>query len=828
MAKRNIHLICNAHLDPVWLWNREEGIAEAISTFRTAAELCEKNDTFIFNHNEVILYKWIQEYSPDLFKRIQDLVGQGRWHIMGGWYLQPDCNMPSGESFVRQVLAGRAYFKKYFNAAPTTAINFDPFGHTRGLVQVLAKSGYDSYLFGRPGEGDLALPGDDIKWVGFDGSEIMATRFRYAYNTPFGQAKKFVLQRIGLSDPKPATAMLWGVGNHGGGPSKVDLRELDKLIEENGEHVLFHSTPEEYFKEISRTKDRLPGYKESLNPWAVGCYTSQVRIKQKHRLLENELYSLEKMVSAAWVNGLVDYPAEKIKEVAESLMFSEFHDILPGTSIEPVEEAAIRELDYGLEIADRLKTKMFFALTAGQRAARKDEVPLMIYNPHPYKVEGVFECEFNLADFKSRDTFTNIELYRNGDPLPCQVERELSNHPLEWRKRVVFKAELAPSQLNRFDCRYKVLEKVPTPTLEKRDGGIHFKTQDLDVVVNTRTGLIDRYRVGGVDCVGKGAFQGIVMQDDSDSWGISRKGFKRVAGRFKLMSKRDGSAYSGLEDAVVDSVHVVEDGPVRMVVETVFAYGNSFICQHYKFPKTGTEIEVELRVNWNEKDRMLKLSVPTFKEDVEYMGQTAFGVDKLATNGDESVAQKWVAVVSGKEGMALTCIDNGVYGSDFSRNGLRLTLLRSPAYSALPIEVDQVLPQDRFSPRIDQGQRVFRFWFNAGRTEERLDHIDREALARNEKPYVLSFFPSAGGRKPRRLAELKDDVIQISAIKRSEKGGKLIVRLFEPTGKERKTVLSLPFMRKNIPLALGGFEIKTLVIDTGSGSFTETDLCEDI
>ncbi len=97
-------------LDPVWLWEWEEGAAEAISTFRTAADLCEAFPDFVFNHNEAILYEWIEEYEPALFKRIQQLVKRGQWHIMGGWFLQPDCNMPSGESFVRQALYGRRFF----------------------------------------------------------------------------------------------------------------------------------------------------------------------------------------------------------------------------------------------------------------------------------------------------------------------------------------------------------------------------------------------------------------------------------------------------------------------------------------------------------------------------------------------------------------------------------------------------------------------------------------------------------------------------------------------------------------------------------------------
>jgi len=156
--KKIIHLLCNAHLDPVWLWEWQEGAAEAISTFRTAAELCEGDDAFVFNHNEVTLYKWVQEYEPALFQRIRRLVSAGRWNIMGGWYLQPDCNMPGGESFVRQILLGKNWFKEHFGVDVTTAINFDPFGHTQGLVQILAKSGFDSYLFGRPEQTTAPCP----------------------------------------------------------------------------------------------------------------------------------------------------------------------------------------------------------------------------------------------------------------------------------------------------------------------------------------------------------------------------------------------------------------------------------------------------------------------------------------------------------------------------------------------------------------------------------------------------------------------------------------------------------------------------------------------
>jgi len=502
-----VHLICNAHLDPVWLWEWEEGAAEAVSTFRTAAELCEKDETFIFNHNEVILYKWIQEYEPALFKRIQKLVKKGRWHIMGGWYLQPDCNMPSGESFVRQILLGKTYFKKHFGVEPKTAINFDPFGHTRGLVQILTRSGHNAYLFGRPGDVALPLPAEDFRWVGYDGSEVLATRFAGWYQSLLGQAREIIEERMTDNNDREILAILWGVGNHGGGPSKVDLHDVNKLIKSSKNLPIRHSSPDIYFRELAKKRDQLPRVERDLNPWATGCYSSQIRLKQKHRELENAIYSLEKMATTAAAQGLMRYPSEEIHEALCDLMTGEFHDILPGSSIEPVEETSLRLFDHGLEIASRARTRAFFALAAGQKKARDGEIPVLVCNPHPYRVRTVLECEFNLPDFRPREEFIPIEVFKNGKRVVSQLENELCHHHCEWRKRIVFAADLDPGVMNRFDCRMGEMRiGRPAPVLKAKHGKIHFKTADLDVIVNTKTGLIDRYRVRGVDQVRPNAF----------------------------------------------------------------------------------------------------------------------------------------------------------------------------------------------------------------------------------------------------------------------------------------------------------------------------------
>jgi alpha-mannosidase len=825
MSRPRVHLICNAHLDPMWLWEWEEGAAEAVSTFRTAADLCDEFPGFIFCHNEVVLYKWVEEYEPSLFARIQDLVRQGKWHIMGGWYVQPDCNMPSGESFARQALIGKRYFAEKFGVEPTVGINLDPFGHTRGLAQILARAGYDSYLFCRPGQGDCPLPADNFAWVGYDGSRISASRMP-GYNSPLGNARGKVTGWMEHHPEEECLLVLWGVGNHGGGPSRGDLRDLAALMRDTESHEIIHSTPASWFADLRATHPDLPEHAGDLNPWAVGCYTSQVRLKQKHRLLENELYMTEKMLSACLLQGVLPWPGAELHEAACDLATAQFHDILPGSSIQPVEEASLRMMDHALETVARLKTRAFFALAAGQPKARESQIPVLVYNPHPFPVRTVVECEFQLPDQNWAETFTNPRVFQAGKPLPSQVEKEHANLPLDWRKRVAFLAELKPSSMNRFDCRLEVLPEKPSQPLELSPEAVVFETPEMRVVVNRATGLVDSYQAGGVEQVGACAFQPIVMADNEDPWGMLVRSYRKVAGRFHLATPRQAARIAGVKGQELDPVRVVENGDARTVVEALFAWGESFICQRYLLPRVGTEIQVETRVHWNEKDKLLKLSIPVPQGKARYVGQVAFGRQELPANGDEAVAQQWVAVVDDGADRCLTCINEGSYGSDFSADGLRLTLLRSPAYSGHPIGDRTIVPQDRYTPRIDQGERLFRFWLNAGPAAKRLAVVDREALSHNEKPMALSFFPSGQGAALKPLVTLSDSTVIISAVKQGADGRDLVVRLFEPTGTARSTTLSVGPLGLKAKLKLGAFQIMTLRINTADGTWGEVDLLE--
>ena len=826
MTPKTIHLVCNAHLDPVWLWDWEEGAGEALSTFRTAVSLCEEFPGYVFNHNEAVLYRWVEEYDPALFQKIRRLVREKRWHILGGWFIQPDCNMPSGESFVRQILAGRKYFAEKFGVDVRTASNLDPFGHSRGLVQILAKSGYDSYIFCRPGRCDGRLPADEFVWVGFDGSEVMASLVSAHYNSPGGGARKKVLDWMAAHPDRESSLLLWGVGNHGGGAYRTDLEDLERLVGERPDFEIRHSHPEAYFENLAKQKASLPRHARDMNPWAVGCYTSMARVKQKHRLLENDLFLAEKMASAASYQGLIRYPQEELGEAQIDLAFSQFHDILPGSAIPQAEESSLRRMDHGVEILSRVKARAFFALAGSEPPPAEGEISLFAYNPHPFKVRGIVSFEFQPYETNVAGGYQFPQVYSKGRPLPSQPEKEASNLNVEWRKKVVFAADLEPGRINRFICRPEKRMEKPAPQLREEGGKMSFRTEELEVLINTETGLVDRYRAGGRDFLAERSFMPLVIHDSADPWGMTVRRFREVAGRFDLASPEEGSRVSGITAGTAGSVRVVEDGTVRTVIESVLTYGRSVIFLRYMLPRRGTEIELEARVHWAEKDKMLKLSVPTLFPRARYIGQTAYGAADLPSDGDEAVAQKWVAAVSDKDEATLTIVNDCIYGSDFSDGEVRLSLLRSAAYSADPVPAGPMVAQDRYVPRIDQGERIFRFWINGGDRESRLTAVDREATAKNEKPFCLAFFPAGKGKKPKPFIRLSDEAIEVAALKKAEKGENLIIRLFEPTGEKRTAVLSLPWAKARKKISLSGFEIRTLSFNPRTGTFRELDLLE--
>ncbi len=826
-----LYLVCNAHLDPVWLWNWEEGLAEALSTFRMAARFCDEFDGFVFCHNEALLYEWVEEHETALFHKIQRLIAAKRWHIMGGWYLQPDCNLPSGESFVRQILIGKRYFLEKFQVEPTVGVNLDSFGHSRGLVQILRKSGYRGYLFCRPGEATFTLKDPDFIWVGHDNSEILCHRPPDHYNSESGRAAAKVKKWLDENIHREVGMLLWGIGNHGGGPSHKDLADIACLRSEDIGRRIEHATPEAYFDWLQSRVDSLDRVAVGLNPWGVGCYTSMARVKRKHRRLENDLFMTERMATNAVLQVGADYPQAELGGAVKDLLVSEFHDSLAGTSISEVEESILRKLDHGLEVLAHVRIRNFLKLLSGQPPAHGGEFPIFVYNSHPHDNEETIVCEFQPQEPNfDKSTFWLPELSDEyGKTVPVQIEKESCNIATDQRKRIVFTSLLRASTMHRFSCR---LNKIPAlmPVADQISSdatNLVFQNDDCRVEIDRTTGLMDGYSVRGVEALRSGAFLPMVMKDSADPWGMKVSSFRNREGVFRLMTSKEAAAFAGVDSATLPPMRVIEQGCVRTVVEALLIYNFSRIVLRYRIPARGSEIEIEVRAFWEEKDRMLKLSIPTNFIPGRCVGQVAYGVEEYEPSGAERIAQKWLAIQSANREYALTVINDRTYGFDYAGGELRLSLLRSPAYSGHPVgDYTPIVRQDRFETRIDQGEHRFTFWLNCGRAQSRFEQISKEAIFKNEAYLALCAFPSGEGDQPAPGIRLSNPAIQLGAWKLSEDGKRIILRLFETTGHLQSAIITIPALAIQYPIDLRAFELKSLAIDRTAKTLHEVDLLE--
>ena len=803
---KNVFLVCNAHLDLVWQWEWEEGLAEALSTFRIAADFCEQFDVFIFNHNESILYQWVEEYEPELFCRIQRLVQEGKWHIMGGWYLQPDCNMPSGESIVRQISTGRTFFREKFGKAPTTAISFDAFGHSRGLVQILKRAGYDSYIVGRPSPHLFNPPARDFHWVGYDGSQVMTHISYELYNTFLGRAVEKIQQFCSENEDKEDVLVLWGIGNHGGGPSKIDLEKIAKLQQQWQQEgiCLKHSTPEAYFEALAKAE--LPCFDGSMNPMMIGCYTSQVLIKQAHRQLENMLFSTEKLVSAMELQLGKKGNWSRIREAEQALLFSQFHDILPGSSVKRAEEASLRSLHYGLELLNRERMKAFMAFASIADVQKQEgDIPILVMNAHPYPVRKVVACEFQLQDQNRSGTHTAFEVYHRGVRIPAQLEKEDSTIPIDWRKKLLFETELAPFEVSVILCRPVVLSQKPQLRQTEEDY-IELQGGKTVVRIHKASGLLEMTH-DSKPMLREHSARLMVIQGSEDPWGMRVSSYPDIVGQFTLVDAVRAGEIAGLQHPIAP-VRVIERGAVRTVVEGIFAYQRSVAIVHYGLEHATGKLEITIHLQWMEPDKMVKMSLLPAGEQAKCLAQDLFGRKETMADGAETVAQQWVMVTN--EAQAFAVLNTGSYAHDFADHQLNLTLLHSPAYCAHPVDDRVVLPQDRWLPRVDMGERSFRFVLCPGQTEELLRKVDVMAQLENEPPFALSFFPSGESKQVTKGMTLDNESILLSAMTKKDAG--YLIRLFNPLEEAQMTTLEIPAVPIKATMHFTPFEVKTLLL----------------
>ncbi len=393
---RLLYMIGNAHIDPVWLWQWQEGLHEVRATFRSALDLMEEYDDFIFTCDSVAYLEWVEAVDPDLFERIARRIAEGRFVVVGGWWIEPDCNLPHGESFVRQALYAQHFLRQRFGRLATVGCNVDPFGHAATLPQLLAKAGLDAYMFLRPAPREKTLPAEVFWWASPDGSRVLAYRIPYNYESGGQGTLETFLERALERAPSGEQQLMifYGVGNHGGGPTRENLDSIERLnAAGNGLHLV-PSSPRSYFDAMAGRTD-LPTYVGDLQHHAVGCYSAHSGVKRWNRRRRAPIARRRALVHRRRPPGGPAYPAAELAQAWKFVLFNQFHDILAGTAIAPAYDDARDQYGYARTVA---AGALNLAVQSISRrigiAAEEGTVPYVIVNPLPWPVSS--EVEFEL------------------------------------------------------------------------------------------------------------------------------------------------------------------------------------------------------------------------------------------------------------------------------------------------------------------------------------------------------------------------------------------------------------------------------------------------
>ncbi len=812
MATPTIHLICNAHLDPVWQWRWEEGLSEALSTFGTAVRMLHRHKQLIFNHNEAVLYRWVEQNDPALFRQICRLVREGRWCIAGGWYLQPDANLPGTESFIRHITEGRNFFFKHFKSRPRVAYNFDSFGHTGGLPQILRRAGYDLYIHMRPQSNELALPSDLYRWRGIDGSEILTYRIAVGlYHTE----RDNILQRLEEGTElarrlKRDVPVFWGIGNHGGGATEEDLDTIAAFISRTTKVRIRHSTTELLYRAFRPLAARAPVVEGDLQRVFTGCYTSLSRLKRRAVTGLAEIVQAETVASFAWWCDRSEYPEDELQEAWRHHLFNDFHDILPGSCTEPAERDALDQYGCASAVARRVRMSAVSALNRGKH--RQLYIPVTVVNTNPScaRVPVDVEC---MLDLRPKWTGTwHLGLFTlDGTEIPCQEEQPESLLPFNgWRRKVSFLADLPHVGTARYELR--IAGGPPAAP---------GSTPAINHAIDTQTGLVTSFDAGaGRECLAGPAFQPIVVDDDGDSWGANRWAYRNVVGRFV---------------PVPGSAVLVHPGPVRRIYESAFSWHESSItCRTISYPMWPVT-EFHFRVHWKEKRKRLKFAIPTVFRADGILCEIPGGTITRPADGQEHVHGRWCML----EGMiddrptALAVINSGQHGLDFADGEIRLSVLRSAAYCH---EQGFVLTDPPSRKYMDQGIHEFRLLVTAGNSADVRQQVTGLADWLSAPPAAYAHLPigvppdkdslpgTPGGVSV--FFGLTPSNVRLCACKRSRDGKALILRLQETSGHSSNARLSLSIPNISLRLSFSSYEIKTLRIER-NGTWREVHMVEE-
>ena len=796
-----VYLIGNAHIDPVWQWRWQEGLSEIKATFKSVLDRMNEFSDFKFTCAGSMYYEWIEASDPIMFAQIKKRIQEGRWCVAGGWYVQPDCNLPSGESFTRQGLIAQNYFLEKFGRIATTGYNVDSFGHTHGLPQILKKSGLQNYVFMRPNKAEKELSENLFLWQGQDGSVIPTYRLSYSYE--IADMQRFALWEQEVANEKNASMVFYGVGNHGGGPTIQLLNAISEKIVENDKYVF--STVDEYFADLDIQNISIVN--DSLEFHSRGCFSTTAEIKKANRLAENNLITAEIFSTISEILVGTKYPKEKLTQAWKNTLFNQFHDILCGCVVERAVEDALYSYGESINISERIinlalqniSWKIDTLKGFSENVFRDDR-----FFPFTHEHLGTPVVIFNSLPFNAK---LPVKIF-----LKCmRVEDEAGNNiPFQ-----IVRGQQTDCRLNHYNTLiyteipafgYKVVRIFNKGEILHREGTLSFGEDfiennylrvEFDKVDGGIKHLFDKRNKRELLTAKSQA----LLFDDSanDTWGH----------RLFAFDKKEAE-YTNAE------MKIIENGLVCVTMRvTTYCKGFS-LRQDYTLYADDDVLYVDGKTSGCGKHKVLRMSFPVSVSKACSIAEVPYGVTEFSIDNGETPCGKWFAVVDKGTNLGVTFLNDGKYSYSVDGTTAYMTILRTAAYC------DHFGVRDERCEYMDVGPQKFRYalapYFNNAKAERQASILNFEPRA------VLETFHKGELETEFSGIRVHDKNVLVTAFKKAEDGNGYILRAYEAEGKETRTDIEIGLLNKKFEVEFEPFEVKTYRIT--ENTFQETSLIE--
>ena len=749
-----IHMVGNAHIDLAWLWPWTETVDVCEQTFENALDLMEANPDFTYAQSQAQTYEWIEKYHPDLFERIKKMVKAGKWIIVNGMWTEPDSNIPSGEAFVRQILYGQRYFRNKFNVTSDVAWTPDTFGYAWTLPQIYKKAGFDYFVTTKIWWNDVTRPKHHLFWwESPDGSKILTFLPEGYGSNPTSENVLERLKRYQENTQQENLMVLYGKGDHGGGPSKQMLNQIDIMANVDYYPKVEYSTPGQFFKAVEATQSELPVVNDEMYlEYHRGCYTTQAKVKKYNRQLECLLETAEKFSSFAGI----PYPKKELDDAWKRTLFNQFHDILPGSSIPIVYEQAHASYDTALTETNLVLNRALESIAA-QVNTRGYGTPVVVFNPLSW-------TRNDLAIVDLPKEFHKKQLRVTDDQGWIVKSQSISGN------RLLFEVNEIPS------VGYKVFFVQVGKTRKPKDLPI----ASAGKLENSSFTLLFDEKTGNITSI----YDRKQKREILSGAGNELQFFEDIPDRYDAWN----IGYTGKQwgNDPAPKMEIIESGGVRATFRITKQTGKSTFTQDVSLYRNYPVIEFRNQVNWHESHVLAKaafnldITSETATYEIPYGTIQRPTVPKTAADSAkfEVSAHKWIDLTDKKGDYGVSLLNDSKYGFDVKKNLMRITLLRSPKSP---------------DPEADMGEHEFTYslyphagdWQSA-ETYERAYELNYPLQAVWPKKHV--------GSRPgsQSFAQLEGDSgIALTTLKKAEDSDELILRFVEIHGKASKATCVL-------------------------------------